>query len=120
MRFVSTLASIVTRRLRFGTSTQACSPKSKTSAVDVLPDDARPVELLAEFGPSLRLPHSRAFGNGLFELRPRGRSAIGRALYCFSIGKRVVVLHAFIEKTPEAPDREPRLARKRLKELQDG
>ena len=88
--------------------------------VDVLADYARVVELLIEFGPSLRLPHSRAFGGGLFELRPRGRSGIGRALYCFLLGKRVVVLHAFIKKSQETPDRELKLARKRLKELQDG
>lgn len=48
--------------------------------VDVLADYARLVELLAEYGPSLRLPHSRAFGDGLFELRLRGRSGIGRAV----------------------------------------
>ena len=78
------------------------------------------VELLAEHGPSLRLPHSRAFGDGLFELRPRGRSGIGRALYCFMLARRVVVLHAFIKKTQETPDREMKLARKRLKELLDG
>src|SRR5512140_2960306 len=47
--------------------------------VDVLADYARLVELLAEYGPSLRLPHSRALGNGLFELRPRGRSGGGRS-----------------------------------------
>ena len=44
--------------------------------VDVLADYARLVELLTEHGPSLRLPHSRAFGDGLFELRPRGRSGV--------------------------------------------
>jgi phage-related protein len=54
--------------------------------VDVLADYARLVELLIEYGPSLRLPHSRAMGNWLFELRPRGRSGIGRALYCFLAG----------------------------------
>ena len=88
--------------------------------VDVLADYARLIELLAEHGPSLRLPHSRAFGDGLFELRTRGRSGIGRAFYCFMLGRRVVVLHAFIKKSQETPDRELRLARKRLKELQDG
>ncbi len=36
--------------------------------VDVLADYARLVELLIEHGPSLRPPHSRAFGDGLFEL----------------------------------------------------
>lgn len=88
--------------------------------VDVVADYARLVELLTEYGPSLRLPHSRAFGDGLFELRPRGRSGIGRAFYCFLLSKRVVVLHAFVKKSQETPDRELRLARKRLKELQDG
>lgn len=88
--------------------------------VDVLADYARLVELLAAYGPSLRLPHSRAFGRGLFELRPRGRSGIGRAFYCFRVGSRIVVLHAFIKKSQLTPDRELLLARKRLKELQDG
>ena len=88
--------------------------------VDVLADYARLVELLVEYGPSLRLPHSRALGEGLFELRPRGKSGIGRAIYCFLLGKRIVVLHAFIKKTQQLPDRELKLARKRLKELQHG
>ncbi|MBT9494528.1 MAG: type II toxin-antitoxin system RelE/ParE family toxin [Paucibacter sp.] len=87
--------------------------------VDVLADYARLLELLAAHGPSLRLPHSRAFGGGLFELRPRGRSGIGRAFYCFLIGKRVVVLHAFIKKSQQTPDSELKIARKRLKEVQD-
>jgi phage-related protein len=87
--------------------------------VGVLADYARLVELLAEHGPSLKLPHSRAFGDGLFELRPRGRSGIGRALYCFQVGKRVVVLHAFIKKTQRTPDRELKVARKRMKELEN-
>lgn len=88
--------------------------------MDVLADYARLVELLAEYGSSLRLPHSRAFGDGLFELRPRGRTGIGRAFYCYLVGKRVVVLHAFIKKSQQTPDSELKLARKRLKEVQHG
>jgi phage-related protein len=88
--------------------------------VDILAEYARLVELLIEHGPQLRLPHSRALGDGLFELRPRGRSGIGRACYCFLVGKRVVVLHAFIKKTQETPDQELKLARKRMKEVLDG
>ena len=83
-------------------------------------DYARLVELLTEHGPSLRLPHSRAFGDGLFELRPRGRSGIGRAFYCFLMGKRVVVLHAFIKKSQQTPNKELNMARKRLKEVMHG
>ncbi|MDH4287365.1 MAG: type II toxin-antitoxin system RelE/ParE family toxin [Aquincola sp.] len=85
--------------------------------VDVLADYAHLVELLIEYGPNLRLPHSRAMGDGLFELRPRGRSGIGRAFYCFLVGKRVVLVHAFVKKTQQTPDKELRLARKRMKEL---
>jgi phage-related protein len=87
---------------------------------DILADYARIVELLIEYGPLLRMPHSRAFGDGLFELRPKGRSGIGRAFYCFVVGGRIVILHAFVKKTQETPDRELKLARKRLKEIRNG
>jgi phage-related protein len=88
--------------------------------VDVLADYAHLVRLLAEHGPNLRLPHSRAMGDGLFELRPRGRSGIGRAFYCFLVGKRVVVVHAFVKKTQQTPEKELKIARKRMKELTYG
>lgn len=87
--------------------------------VDVLADYARLVELLMTHGPNLRLPHSRAMGEGLFELRPRGRSGIGRAFYCFLVHERVVVVHAFIKKTQQTPDKDLKVARKRVKELHD-
>ena len=85
--------------------------------VDILADYTRIVELLMEHDPNLRLPHSRTLGEGLFELRPRGKSGIGRALYCFLIGRRAVVLHAFVKKSQQTPDRELKLARKRMKEV---
>ncbi len=86
----------------------------------ILADYARIVELLMEFGPQLRMPHSRALGDGLFELRPLGTEGIGRVFYCFMVQKRIVVLHAFRKKTQETPERELRLARKRMKEVRDG
>jgi phage-related protein len=86
----------------------------------ILADYARLVELLMEFGPNLRMPHSRAMGDGLFELRPRGREGIGRALYCYVDGQRIAILHAFVKKTQETPDKELRLARQRLKEVKNG
>jgi phage-related protein len=86
----------------------------------LLADYARLVELLMEFGPDLRMPWSRALGDGLFELRPRGREGIGRALYCYADGERVVVLHAFIKKTQATPERHVRLARRRMREVRHG
>ena len=87
---------------------------------DILADYARIVELFMEHGPHLRLPHSRTFGGGLFELRPRGKSGIGRAFYCFLVARRIVVLHAFVKKSQQTPDRELKLARKRMKEVLHG
>jgi len=88
--------------------------------VDVVANYAHVLELLAEHGPNLRLPHSRALGDGLFELRPRGGVGTGGAFYCLLIGKRVVIVHAFIKKTQQMPDKELKLARKRAKELLNG
>ena len=43
---------------------------------------ARLLELLTEHGPNLRLPHSLAMGDGLFELRPPGgaQALAGRSI----------------------------------------
>jgi len=88
--------------------------------VGILADYARLVELLIEFGPDLRMPHSKAMGEGLFELRPRGREGIGRAMYCFLVGERIIVVLAFVKKTQATPERELKLARKRMKEVRGG
>ncbi len=88
--------------------------------VGILADYARMTELLIEFGPDLRMPHSRALGGGLFELRPHGREGLGRALYCFVIGQRVVILHAFVKKTRATPERDLSIARNRMREVRDG
>ena len=77
----------------------------------------RLTELLEEFGLNLRMPHSRAMGEGLFELRPKGREGIARVFYCTQVGKRIIVLHSFIKKTGETPKRELEIARKRLREV---
>jgi len=88
--------------------------------VGILANYARMVELLIEFGPHLRMPHSRAIGAGLFELRCRGREGIGRAFYCHVAGQHVIRLHAFVKKTQTIPERDLAIARKRWKEVQNG
>jgi phage-related protein len=74
-------------------------------------------ELMKRHGANLRLPHSRAMGDGLFELRPRGKEGIGRVFYCTMIGKRIVMLHSFVKKTESTPGKELRIARARMKEV---
>ena len=78
---------------------------------------ARLTELLEEFGLELRMPHSRAMGGGLFELRPRGREGIARVFYCTKVGRKIIILHSFIKKTNETPKRELDIARRRRREV---
>lgn len=86
----------------------------------ILADYARLVELLMEFGPLLRMPHSRSLGQGLFELRSRGPEGIGRVEYCFMVEKRVVVLHAFVKKTRTTAASDLAIGRRRMKEIRGG
>ncbi len=80
---------------------------------------ARIGEQIVRTGPNLGLPYTRAFGDGLFEIRAHGADGIGRAFFCCLAGRRVVILHGFIKKTQATPAKELALARKRQKEIQD-
>ena len=86
----------------------------------VLADYLRLTEAIALYGADLRMPHSRALGAGLFELRPKGPEGIGRVLNCTQVGRVIVILHSFIKTTQETPDADMRSARKRLKEVKNG
>jgi phage-related protein len=70
------------------------------------------------FGPNLGMPHSRAMGQGLFELRLKAKEGIGRVFYANLPGKRVMMLHAFVKKSAKTPANELKVARDRLKEVQ--
>jgi phage-related protein len=69
------------------------------------------------FGPNLGMPHSRALGQGLFELRLKSREGIGRVFYGNVADQRVMMLHAFVKKSAKTPARELKMARDRLKEV---
>lgn len=86
----------------------------------IVADYLRLTEAMELYGADLRMPHSRAMGGGLFELRPKGPEGIGRVFYCTQVGKTIVVLHSFVKKTQETPDAEMRVARKRLQDVQHG
>lgn len=86
----------------------------------IVADYLRLTEAMTLYGADLRMPHSRAMGGGLFELRPKGPEGIGRVFYCTQVGKTIVMLHSFVKKTQETPDAEMRVARKRLKDVQHG
>jgi phage-related protein len=91
----------------------------ETLPVGIRASYARLTELLEEFGLDLRMPHSRAMGDGLFELRPRGREGIARVFYCTKVGRKIIILHSFIKKTNETPKRELDIARRRQREVNE-
>lgn len=83
------------------------SPKMATKALLEL-------KLLSEKGPALREPHSKPIGSGLFELRIRVGSDIGRTFYFFFHGSQIVVTNGFIKKTQKAPQQEINRARRMM------
>ena len=88
--------------------------------VGIYADFLRLIQMMEKHGADLRMPLSRAMGQGLFELRRKGKEGIGRAFYCTMVGREIVVLHCFIKKTQDTPDKELAIARKRLKEVLNG
>jgi phage-related protein len=77
----------------------------------------RYAERLEMYGPDLGMPHTRAMGDGLFELRLKAAEGIARIFYCTVVGRRIVVLHHFVKKTEKTPQKELEIARRRLKEV---
>jgi len=72
---------------------------------------------MIEFGPNLGMPHTRAMGEGLFEVRVKGPEGIARVFYCTVVQRRIVMLHAFIKKSQKTPKRELDIAKRRLQEV---
>ena len=71
-------------------------------------------------GPNLGAPHTKVFGDGLFELRLKGAEGIGRVFFCTLVGKRITMPHSFIKKSDKTPLREREIAEARLKEVKYG
>lgn len=71
-------------------------------------------------GPDLGMPHTRAMGDGLFELRLKAAEGIARVFYCMVVDRRILFLHQFAKKSNKTPPRELRIARTRMREVKDG
>jgi len=74
---------------------------------------------MEHYGPDLGMPHTKAMGDGLFELRLKAAEGIARVFYCTMVGKRIVMLHHFIKKTDKTPAKELNAARMRKKEIEN-
>jgi phage-related protein len=98
---------------------------NETVAAEIaaLPEDmqARFLRLADRIGQagleSLGEPHVKHLEGKLWELRLTSRDGIARALYVTAIGRRVVVVRAFVKKTQRTPSAEIELALRRAKEI---
>ncbi len=74
------------------------------------------INLLSEFGPKLTMPHAKPLGDGLYELRVRGKEEI-RTIYVYQKGKTIIILHGFKKKTMAISRRDLKIALQRKKEV---
>ena len=72
---------------------------------------------MVSLGPNLGVPHTKAFGSGLFELRFKGAEGIARVFFCMLVSRRIVMLHSFVKKSDKTPPREREMAEGRMKEV---
>lgn len=77
---------------------------------------AHTIRLLRQYGNMLGMPHSKALGGGLYELRIRGKGEL-RIIYCFTEEKTIYLLHAFKKQKQQTSLKELDLASSRMKEL---
>lgn len=70
------------------------------------------IKMLEEIGNELRMPHSKALGEGLFELRER---RYGYRVYYGFHGKQIIIVLAAGDK--KSQDRDIKIARKGLSNL---
>ena len=76
------------------------------------------LELLERYGNKLEMPHSKALGGGLFELRIIGITHI-RFVYAFH-QNQIFILHIFQKKTAHISQHDIEYARAQLKALKRG
>ena len=77
----------------------------------------RIVEMVEIFGLHVDMPHVRPMGDGLYEIRAKGREGIARAFHCQVSGNRIIILHGFVKKTEKTPHHELEIARRRRREV---
>jgi phage-related protein len=70
------------------------------------------IDILAQYGNTLREPYSKSIGKGLFELRIKFARDITRILYFFYMDNKIILTNGFVKKTRKMPPNELALALK--------
>jgi len=75
-------------------------------------------EIIETFGPAdVGMPHVKPMKKGLFEIRVKASTGIGRVLFCLTKNNVIVILNEFIKKSQKTPLAEIELAKKRMAEV---
>lgn len=74
------------------------------------------INLLKQHGNRLSMPHSKALGLDLYELRIRGKEEL-RILYCFRSQRTIYLLHALKKQKQEISQKELNLGLERMRSL---
>jgi phage-related protein len=77
------------------------------------------LELIEIEGAKLGEPYTKPLNDGLFEIRAKAQEGIGRSIYCYQKGQKIIILHSFVKKTQKTPKKELEIALKRKKELEN-
>ena len=64
------------------------------------------LELMKKHGANLGEPHTKALGEGLFEIRAKAKEGIARGLFCYMEGSQVKALHVFVKKDQKIPGKD--------------
>jgi len=74
----------------------------------------RLIEFLTEKGILLKEPYTKQIKGKIRELRVKDKQGAVRILYFTYTGRRFILLHGFIKKTDKTPEREIKIAEKRM------
>jgi len=74
-------------------------------------------ELIEIAGAQLGEPYTKPLSDGLFEIRAKAKEGIGRSIYCYQKGQKIIILHSFVKKAQKTPKKDIEIALKRKKEI---
>lgn len=70
------------------------------------------IQILQEYGNTLREPYSKHLGDGIFEIRSKVGNDISRVLYFFYHDGKIILTNGFVKKSQKTPKAELERARR--------
>lgn len=77
------------------------------------------IQMLKIYGNSLGKPHTAYLGDGFFEIRAKSKEGVARSVYCYQIGKKILILATAVKKQNKLAKSVMEIAKSRLKEFEE-